>query len=306
MHVHTHDHQPEHYGNLFLIGITLNIGFVAVEAFYGWHIQSLALLADAGHNLGDVAGLALAWLSMLAARLNANDRHTYGWKKGTIIASFLNASLLLIAMGALAWEAIGRFDQITPTEGSTIMWVAGVGVVINGVTAWLFLSGSQTDLNIRGAFLHMAADALVSLGVVISGALYLQWQWNWLDPVVSLIIVVIVVISTWSLFYKSLHLLFDGVPDNIDASAVKQLLGDIPNVISVHDLHIWAMSTTQNALSVHVVIADGELDRDHLLELISKQLQQQENLNHITVQVESEDAAENCLLMHCIRQQPAN
>ena len=306
MHVHTHDHQPEQYGNLFMIGITLNIGFVAVEAFYGWHIQSLALLADAGHNLGDVAGLALAWLSMLAARLNANDRHTYGWKKGTIIASFLNASLLLVAMGALAWEAIGRFDQITSTEGSTIMWVAGVGVVINGVTAWLFLSGSQTDLNIRGAFLHMAADALVSLGVVISGALYLQWQWNWLDPVVSLIIVVVVVISTWSLFYKSLHLLFDGVPDNIDATAVKQLLGDIPNVISVHDLHIWAMSTTQNALSAHVVIADGKLDRDHLLEQISKQLQQQENLDHITVQVESEDAAENCLLMHCIKQEPAN
>jgi cobalt-zinc-cadmium efflux system protein len=306
MHVHTQDHQPEHYGNLFIIGITLNIGYVAIEAFYGWHIQSLALLADAGHNLGDVAGLVLAWLSMLAARLNANDRHTYGWKKGTIIASFLNASLLLIAMGALAWEAIGRFDQITVTEGSTIMWVAGVGVVINGVTAWLFFSGSQTDLNIRGAFLHMAADALVSLGVVISGALYLQWQWNWLDPMVSLIIVVVVVISTWSLFYKSLHLLFDGVPDNIDATAVKQLLGDIPNVISVHDLHIWAMSTTQNALSVHVVIADGELDRDHLLEQISKQLHQQENLNHITVQVESEDAAENCLLMHCIKPEPAD
>jgi len=299
---HTHDHAPKQYGSLFIIGITLNLGFVAIEAFYGWHIQSLALLADAAHNLGDVAGLILAWLSMLAARLNANDRHTYGWKKGTIIASFLNASLLLIAMGALAWEAIGRFDQVTITDGSTIMWVAGVGVVINGITAWLFLSGSQTDLNIRGAFLHMAADALVSLGVVISGALYLQWQWNWLDPVVSLIIAVVVVVSTWSLFYKSLHLLFDGVPDNIDASAVKQLLGDIPNVISVHDLHIWAMSTTQNALSVHVVIANGDLNRDHLLEQISKQLQQQENLNHITVQVESEDAAENCLLMHCIKQ----
>ena len=304
MHFHSHDHAPKQYGILFAIGIALNVGYIVIEAFYGWHIQSLALLADAGHNLGDVAGLVLAWLSILAARLIADDRHTYGWKKGTIIASFLNASLLLIAMGALAWEAIGRFDQITTTEGVTIMWVAGVGVVINGVTAWLFYSGSQTDLNIRGAFLHMAADALVSLGVVISGALYLQWQWNWLDPVVSLIIVVVVVISTWSLFYKSLHLLFDGVPDNIDATAVKQLLADIPNVTSVHDLHIWAISTTQNALSAHVVIADGELDRDHLLEQISKQLQQQENLNHITVQVESEDAAENCLLMHCIK--PAN
>jgi len=301
MNTHVHNHAPKQYGTLFIIGITLNLGFVAIEAFYGWHIQSLALLADAGHNLGDVAGLVLAWLSMLAARLNADDRHTYGWKKGTIIASFLNASLLLIAMGALAWEAIGRFDQITLTDGSTIMWVAGVGVLINGITAWLFLAGSQDDLNIRGAFLHMAADALVSLGVVISGALYLQWQWNWLDPVVSLIIAVVVVVSTWSLFYKSLHLLFDGVPDNIDASIVKQLLVDIPNVISVHDLHIWAMSTTQNALSVHVVIADAELDRDHLLQLIGKQLQQQENLNHITVQVESEDAAENCLLMHCIQ-----
>lgn len=306
MNTHYHSHQPKQYGTVFIIGITLNLGFVAIEAFYGWHIQSLALLADAGHNLGDVAGLVLAWLSMLAARLNANDRHTYGWKKGTIIASFLNASLLLIAMGALAWEAIGRFDQVTSTEGSTIIWVAGVGVVINGVTAWLFMSGSKDDLNIRGAFLHMAADALVSLGVVISGALYLQWQWNWLDPVVSLIIVVVVVISTWSLFYKSLHLLFDGVPDNIDATAVKQLLADIPNVISVHDLHIWAMSTTQNALSAHVVIANGELDRDHLLKLIAKQLQQQENLNHITVQVESEDAAENCLLMHCIKPEPAD
>jgi len=299
MGVHLHDHQPKQYDNVFIIGIALNIIFVAIEAFYGWHIQSLALLADAGHNLSDVAGLVLAWLSMLAARLNASDRHTYGWKKGTIIASFLNASLLLIAMGALAWEAIGRFDQVTLTEGSTIMWVAGVGVVINAVTAWLFLSGSQTDLNIRGAFLHMAADTLVSLGVVISGALYLKWQWNWLDPMMSLIIVAVVVISTWSLLYKSLHLLFDGVPDNIDTASVKQLLVDIPNVISVHDLHIWAMSTTQNALSVHVVIADDKLNHDHLLQLISKQLQQQENLNHITVQIESENSAKKCLSMHC-------
>ena len=238
-----HAHGPKQFDRAFAIGIALNLGFVVVEAFYGWQVNSLALLADAGHNLSDVGGLILAWAALAATRLLPNDRHTYGWRRGSILASFINSVILLVAMGLLGWESLQRLQTPVPIVGQTVMLVAGVGVLVNAVTAWLFLSGSRTDLNLRGAFLHMAADALVSVGVVLAGALYLWRGWSWIDPVVSLMIALVIVIGTWSLFRKSLHLLFDGVPEQVDLPAVRQFLLSQPGVCDVHDLHVWAMST---------------------------------------------------------------
>lgn len=291
---HDHDHAPTNYGKAFAIGVALNLGFVLVEAFYGWQASSLALLADAAHNLSDVVGLLLAWAAFAAARLKPNLRHTYGWRRGSILASFANAILLLVAMGSLAWEAIQRMQTPAPMEAGTVMVVAGIGVIINTVTAWLFLTGSKGDLNIRGAFLHMAADALVSVGVVIAAALYLWQGWTWIDPVVSLLIALVVVIGTWSLFHRSLHLLFDGVPDGIEMTAVRQSLADLPGVVAVHDLHVWAMSTADNALTAHLVISDEAGDRDTLLAQAMAMLHTQFELRHVSLQFESQAFADQC------------
>lgn len=293
---HDHDHAPTNYGKAFAIGVALNLGFVLVEAFYGWQASSLALLADAAHNLSDVGGLLLAWAAFAAARLETNLRHTYGWRRGSILASFANAILLLVAMGSLAWEAIQRMQTPAPMEAGTVMVVAGIGVIINTVTAWLFLTGSKGDLNIRGAFLHMAADALVSVGVVIAAALYLWQGWTWIDPVVSLLIALVVVIGTWSLFHRSLHLLFDGVPDGIEMTAVRQSLADLPGVVAVHDLHVWAMSTADNALTAHLVISDEARDRDTLLSQAMAMLHKQFELRHVSLQFESKAFADQCPL----------
>lgn len=291
---HDHDHAPTNYGKAFAIGVALNLGFVLVEAFYGWQASSLALLADAAHNLSDVGGLLLACAAFAAARLKPNLRHTYGWRRGSILASFANAILLLVAMGSLAWEAIQRMQTPAPMEAGTVMVVAGIGVIINTVTAWLFLTGSKSDLNIRGAFLHMAADALVSVGVVIAAALYLWQGWTWIDPVVSLLIALVVVIGTWSLFHRSLHLLFDGVPDGIEMTAVRQSLADLPGVVAVHDLHVWAMSTADNALTAHLVISDEAGDRDTLLAQAMAMLHTQFELRHVSLQFESQAFADQC------------
>lgn len=291
-----HDHAPTNYGKAFAIGVALNLGFVLVEAFYGWQASSLALLADAAHNLSDVGGLLLAWAAFAAARLKPNLRHTYGWRRGSILASFANAILLLVAMGSLAWEAIQRMQTPAPMEAGTVMVVAGIGVIINTATAWLFLTGSKGDLNIRGAFLHMAADALVSVGVVIAAALYLWQGWTWIDPVVSLLIALVVVIGTWSLFHRSLHLLFDGVPDGIEMTAVRQSLADLPGVVAVHDLHAWAMSTADNALTAHLVISEEAGDRDTLLAQAMAMLHTQFELRHVSLQFESQAFADQCPL----------
>ncbi len=291
---HDHDHAPTNCGKAFAIGVALNLGFVLVEAFYGWQASSLALLADAAHNLSDVGGLLLAWAAFAAARLKPNLRHTYGWRRGSILASFANAILLLVAMGSLAWEAIQRMQTPAPMETGTVMVVAGIGVIINTVTAWLFLTGSKGDLNIRGAFLHMAADALVSVGVVIAAAMYLWQGWTWIDPVVSLLIALVVVIGTWSLFHRSLHLLFDGVPDGIEMTAVRQSLADLPGVVAVHDLHVWAMSTADNALTAHLVISDEAGDRDTLLAQAMAMLHTQFELRHVSLQFESQAFADQC------------
>ncbi|MDO9571991.1 MAG: cation diffusion facilitator family transporter [Hydrogenophaga sp.] len=281
---HNHSHAPANFNTAFAVGIALNIAFVAMEAFYGWKINSLALLADAGHNLSDVIGLVLAWGGALAGKLRPDARHTYGWKRATILAAFINALLLLVAMGSLVWEALHRLQSPEPVQGITIMVVAGVGIVVNTTTALLFMRGREKDLNIRGAFLHMAADALVSAGVVVAGALALWFGWTWLDPVVSLLIAVVIVVGTWSLFRQSLHLLFDGVPESVDLLQVKALLESLPGVARVHDLHVWAMGTSDIAMTAQLVMPEGHAD-DAFLQNATEQLHHRFEIEHATIQV---------------------
>ncbi len=295
-HSHGHSHTPAQFNQAFAIGIALNIAFVAIEGFYGWKINSLALLADAGHNLSDVAGLVLAWGGVLAGKLHPDAKHTYGFKRASILAAFLNALLLLVAMGSLGWEAAGRLRSPEPTEGWTIMAVAGVGIVINTATALMFMRGSKNDLNIRGAFLHMAADALVSLAVVIGGALYLWQGWGWIDPVMSLLIAVVIVVGTWDLFKQSLHLLFDGVPAGVDLATVRATLLALPGVCAVHDLHVWAMGTSDIALTAHVVLNDQTADTSAVLREAEHALHQQFEISHVTLQLESPAYALQCTL----------
>lgn len=296
-HTHKHDHGHSHgqtHGRAFGIGIALNLAFVLVEAWYGWTTGSLALLADAAHNLSDVGGLVLAWAAFAAAQLQSSDSKTYGWRRGSILASFANAVILLVAMGSLGWEAITRMQHPAPVSGGTMIAVAAVGVVINAVTAALFMAGRQRDLNIRGAFLHMAADALVSLGVVAAGALYLWQGWSWVDPVTSLLIAVVVVVSTWSLFRQSLHLLFDGVPEHIELPQVRDALAAVAGVDSVHDLHIWAMSTAEPALTAHLVIR-GDRGHEAVLQDAQAMLRQRFRIHHVTLQLEAEACADDCV-----------
>jgi len=291
-----HDHAPASFGTAFAIGIALNLAFVLVEAFFGWRAQSLGLLADAAHNLSDVGGLLLAWAAFAAARRKPDSRHTYGWRRGSILASFFNAAFLLVAMGSLAWEAVQRLQIPAPIDAATVMVVASIGVLVNALTAWSFLAGSKSDMNIRGAYLHMAADALVSAGVVVAGGLYLWQGWMWIDPVVSVLIALVVVLGTWSLFSRSLHLLFDGVPVGIDIGAVRQSLLQTPGVREVHDLHVWAMSTADKALTAHLVLEADSVDRDALLDAAMTMLHEQFELRHVSLQCESQSFAQGCPL----------
>lgn len=280
-----HSHAPVAYDRAFAIGIALNIGFVAVEAYYGWTAGSLALIADAAHNLSDVAGLTLAWAASLASRVTPDHRHTYGWRRASIMAAFGNSILLLVAMGSLAWEAVARLNAPTSTEGHTVIAVAVAGIVINGITAAFFMSGRSTDLNIRGAFMHMAADAAVSLGVAIAGAVYLWTGWHWLDPVVSLAIALVIVIGTWGLFKQSLHLMFDGVPESVDLVAVRDYLQSLPGVEDVHDLHVWAMSTSDIALTAHLVMPGGH-PGDVFFQAMEAALHDHYGIAHSTIQID--------------------
>lgn len=292
-HRHGHVHAPADFNRAFAIGIVLNTGFVAIEAWYGWQINSLALLADAAHNLSDVAGLLLAWMAALAARLRPDARHTYGWQRASILAAFTNAVLLLVAMGSLGWEAFERLGSPEPTQGWTIITVAAIGIAVNTATALLFMRGRAHDLNVRGAFLHMAADALVSLGVVIGGALYLWQGWGWLDPVISLGIAVVIVVGTWGLLRQSLHLLFDGVPEHIDLPAVQAWLAARPGVARVDDLHVWAMSTTRVALTAHLVMPAGHAGDDFLRE-VNDGLHERFGISHVTLQTVTVPMLQHC------------
>jgi cobalt-zinc-cadmium efflux system protein len=297
-HAH-HAHAQASTNRAFALGIALNTGFVVVEAFYGWLSGSLALLADAGHNLSDVAGLILAWAALAAGRLRPTERHTYGWRRASILAAFTNAAVLLLAMGSLAWEALTRLQAPAPVAGMTMIVVAGIGVLINGLTAVLFLGGHKHDMNIRGAFLHMAADALVSLAVVIAGALYLWQGWVWVDPVVSLAIALVIIVGTWSLFRQSLHLLFDGVPAHIELGAVRAALLELPNVRALHDLHVWALASMETALTGHVVVPGDSGPHDALLLEAGELLRARFGITHVTLQVETEGFAEACTKGAC-------
>ena len=288
-----HAHAPPGFGRAFAIGITLNLGFVAVEAIYGVVAHSLALLADAGHNLGDVLGLALAWAASIMVRRLPSLRRTYGLRRSSILVSLFNALLLFGAIATIAWEAISRFSHPQAVATGTVMAVAAVGIAVNGITAWLFMAGRKADINIRGAFLHMAADAAVSLGVVVAALVMRLTGWLWLDPAVSLAIVAVIAVGTWGLLRESLDLAMDAVPDRIDPEAVQAYLAGLPGVEAVHDLHIWGVSTTEAALTVHLVKPDASVD-DALLARIGRELRERFGIGHMTVQFELGDAAHPC------------
>ncbi|HEX5502947.1 MAG TPA: cation diffusion facilitator family transporter [Thermomicrobiales bacterium] len=292
-HEHGHSHAPANFGRAFAIGAALNLGFVAAEAVFGLLAGSLALVADAGHNLGDVLGLLLAWGATLLMRRRPTPRRTYGLRRSTILAALANAVILLVAVGAIAWEAILRLLHPAPVAERTVIVVALVGIAVNGVTTLLFMGGRHHDLNIRGAFLHMAADAGVSLGVAVSAAVVLLTGWDWLDPAVSLAIVAVILVGTWGLLRDSLNLALDAVPAEIDTAAVRAYLAGLPRVADVHDLHIWAMSTTETALTAHLVLPDTTPD-DALLAHIGDALHERFGIEHATIQVESGDAAFAC------------
>lgn len=292
---HNHSHHVTNYNKAFAIGITLNIIFVVIEAAYGILSDSLALIADAGHNLSDVFSLMLAWGASYLAGLAATEKRTYGLRKAPVLASLASAVLLLLALGGIAWEALNRFTDPAPVEGMTMIMVAAIGVVINALTAWLFFSGQKDDLNIKGAFLHMAADAVVSLGVVIAGVFVLFKGWLWIDPVISLIIVAVVLLGTLSLLKDSLNYALDAVPDSIDIVALKQYITELESVERIHDLHVWPLSTTEVALTVHLVVNDTKLD-NHLLRHLQQHFHDHFDIAHATIQIESATDEQSCML----------
>ena len=292
---HEHRHSVNNYNRSFAIGVALNIIFVAVEASYGILSGSLALIADAGHNLGDVLGLLLAWGASVMATKPATEKRTYGYRKVTIMASLVSAILLLVALGGIVWEAVGRFSYPKPIAGVTVIIVAGIGVFLNTITALLFVSGKKHDLNIKGAYLHMVADAGVSLGVVIAGIVIISTGWVWVDPLISLLIVAVILVGTWSLLRDSMNLAIDSVPKGIDISGIKKYLTNLENVVQIHDLHIWSLSTTEVALTVHLVVTNETLNNDFLQQSQQK-LYEHFGIEHTTIQIERESDENDCML----------
>ena len=293
-----HHHKPTSYNRSFILGILLNSGFVIVEATYGFLGNSIALLADAGHNLSDVLGLILAWSAHWLVKMPPTQRYTYGLRRSSIMAAMLNASLLMLAMGAIATESIQRLTHPLPVAEYQVIGVALVGILVNTFTALLFMSGKEKDLNIKAAFLHMATDALVSVGVVLAGVAILVTGWLWFDPVVSLIIVVVIIFGTWGLLRDSVNLALDAVPKTIEPLAVRTYLADLPGVVAVHDLHIWAMSTTENALTAHLVMPTGN-PGDAFLSRINLELHHNFDIDHTTIQVETGNSILPCQQKHC-------
>jgi cobalt-zinc-cadmium efflux system protein len=282
---HHHHHHAAPMNRAFGFGVLLNLVYVAIEAGYGFYADSLALVTDAGHNLSDVLCLLLAWGASWMAARKASEKHTYGYSRATILASLLSALLLILVVGAIVWEAVSRINNPVPTPGMILIIVAGVGVLINTGTALLFLRGKDHDLNIRGAYLHMAAVAAVSLGVVVAGVVILQTGWQWVDPAVSLLIAAVIFYSTWGLLRDSIKLTFDGVPAHIELSKVRKYLLNVSGVMDVHDLHVWAMSTSETALTAHLVMAEMPVS-DAVLTQINGELEEQFNISHSTLQIE--------------------
>jgi cobalt-zinc-cadmium efflux system protein len=284
-HHHGHSHGPANYGFAFGFGIILNTIYIIVEILYGFLGDSLALLADAGHNVSDVLGLVIAWIAVWLGKKAPSEKRTYGYKRSSILSALFNAVFLLVAIGAIALEAIQRFSDPQPVAGQTVIIVALIGIVINTITALLFMSGRKNDLNIRGAFMHMAADAVVSLGVVVAGFVILWTGWQWLDPFVSLVISIVILFGTWGLLKESINLSLDAVPEGIDIRKIKNYLKNIPTILEVHDLHVWGMSTTEAVLTVHIIRSEME-DNDELLQKLTKELHDLFGIEHATIQIE--------------------
>ena len=288
-----HSHGARSHGRAFAVGIGLNVSFVAVEIIYGIRAHSLALIADAGHNLSDVLGLVLAWGAIILARRLPTTRRTYGMRRSSILAALANAVLLLVAIGAIAWEAVQRLSRPAPVSAGVVIGVAAVGIGINAATALLFWAGRKSDLNIKGAFLHMAADAAVSAGVVLAGIAIAMTGWLWLDPAISLMIVVVIFVGTWRLLGDSVNLAMDAVPEGIDPGAVQSYLAGLPGIAEVHDLHIWGMSTTEVALTAHLVKPDAKTEDGFLL-TTCRELHDRFGIEHATLQIESGSGAPAC------------
>ncbi len=302
MHGHGHDHQyhshhdrhgphghvPKDFSTAFAIGIILNIAYIIIEVIYGLIAGSMALLADAGHNLSDVLGLIIAWVGSVLAKKPPTKRFTFGLGGSSILAALLNALLLLVAVGAIAWEAISRFQDPAPVSSETVIWVASVGIAINFGTALLFMRGQKDDINVRGAFLHMMADAGVSAAVVVGGIIIFVTGMNWVDPLISLIVVAIIFWSTWGLLKESVSMTLAGVPSNIDAGEVQEYLENLPDVAAVHDVHIWPMSTSETALTAHLIIPSGHPGGGFLANL-QDELLMKFAIHHMTIQIELED-----------------
>jgi cobalt-zinc-cadmium efflux system protein len=291
-----HSHAPDTFGWAFAIGIALNIAFVFGEAIVGFVVNSTALLADAGHNLFDVLGLGAAWFATILAKRAPTARYTFGMKGSTILAALFNGVFLLVAVGAIGWEALLRLMNPVEVHGLWVMVTAGLGIFVNGGTALLFARGRKDDINIRGAYLHMAADAAVSAGVVISGLLMLELGWTWLDPVTSLVIVAVIIWSSWSLLREALVMSMSAVPSSVDAKAVRQFLSQQKGVSNVHDLHIWATSTTDVALTAHLLMPGGHPGDTFLADLCDA-LEHHFNIGHATLQIET--GPETVCASHC-------
>ena len=293
-HHHHHDHTVTSLNTAFIWGIALNVGFVIVEFAVGLYYGSMGLLSDAGHNLSDVASLLLAMLAFRLAQARATPKYTYGYKKSTVLISLLNSVILLIAVGVIVAESIGRMLHPEPVVGGAIAWTAGVGVAINGFTAWLFVKDKDRDLNVKGAYLHMAADALVSVGVLVSG-LVISWTgWTVVDPIVGLAVAGVIVASVWSLTRDSLRLSLDGVPGGIDIAEIERKMEAVPGVRAVHHIHVWAISTTENALTAHVVL--DSLSRMEEVKHALKELLGRSGIPHATLEFES--VTERCCDLH--------
>jgi len=290
---HAHGIATQGINTRMAIAVALNLIFVVVEAGFGFLSNSVALIADAGHNLSDVLGLVFAWTAMYLGRRPPGARFTYGLGRSSVLAALANAVLLLLACGAIAWEALGRLASPPAVAAGTVMGVAASGIVINGTSAWLLHAGSHGDLNRRSAFIHMLGDAAVSVGVLLSGALIMFTGWSRIDPIVSLLIVAAILVSTWGLLRDSLHLSLDGVPASVNSSAVMSYLADQRGVTDVHDLHIWALSTTSVALTAHLVVPDRGAD-DALLDSITPNLKRRFHIHHATLQIERDRCEHGC------------
>jgi cobalt-zinc-cadmium efflux system protein len=292
-HDHDHDHHrhaaAENVGRAFLLGIALNLSFVAVEVVCGLLAHSMALVADAAHNFGDVLGLGLSWGATALARLKPSSRRTFGFRRSTIVASAANALILLFVTGGLTWESIRRLFEPGRPRGLTMIVVAIVGAVVNGVSALLFMRGREKDLNLRSAFLHLASDAALAVGVAIAGGVILLTGWLWVDPLVSIVLALTILLGTWSLMSKSLNLMLDAVPERIDPDEVRAFLGKLPEVVEVHDLHIWAMSTTETALTAHLVMPGAPCSPSFLSDAC-RQLHDRFGIEHSTLQIDPQEA----------------